>query len=176
MKWLFFAITSLFLIVLQTVIFPAFSWFSCRFDLTLIVIVFLSLNYSKYWALGAVAGIGGIMDSLSGGPFFLYMFSYIWIFLIVQLARQLVFQTSVLSVLIISFLSVVVQQGLFLFSVLVQQDHTGIWPVEMSRLFQQALWGAVVIPPGIWVVSRLFGGWQTMGRAAAKTWIKMRDQ
>lgn len=176
MKGLFFVIISLFLIILQTVIFPAFSWFSCRFDLTLIVVVFLSLNFSNYWVLGAIAAIGAIMDSLSGGPFFLYMFSYIWIFLIVQLASQLVFQTSVLYVLTISLVSVMVQQGLFLFSVLVQQDHAAVWPVEMSRLFQQALWGAVVIPPGIWVISRLFGRWQNMGRAAAKTWIKMRDQ
>jgi len=120
MKWLFFILISLFLIILQTVIFPGASWFSNSFDLNIILIIFLSLNFPRYWTAAVIACIGGVMDSLSGGPFFVYLFSYIWIFLIVHMARQFVFQTSILFVMVVGLLSVAIQQGIFFFSVVVR--------------------------------------------------------
>jgi rod shape-determining protein MreD len=175
MKWLFFILISLFLIILQTVIFPGASWFSNSFDLNIILIIFLSLNFPRYWMAAVIACIGGVMDSLSGGPFFVYLFSYIWIFLIVQMVKQLVFQTSALFVVAISLVSVLIQQGLFLFSMYVGQDHSTVQKFEISLMVQQAVWGALVIPPGIWTMSFLFGQWQKMGRAAAQNWEKKRN-
>jgi cell shape-determining protein MreD len=175
MKWFFFIFSSLFFIVLQTVIFPGASWFSNSFDLTIMLIVFLSLNFPRYWMTGVIACIGGIMDSLSGGPFFLYLFSYLWIFLIVQLIKQLVFQTSALFVVAVSLVAVLIQQGVFLFSIFVGQDHATLQNMDITLMVQQAVWGAVMIPPGVWTISFLFGQWQKMGRAVAQTRGKKRN-
>jgi rod shape-determining protein MreD len=175
MKWLFFILISLFLIVLQTVIFPSASWFSNSFDLTIMLIVFLSLRFPRYWMAAVIACIGGVMDSLSGGPFFLYLFSYIWIFLIVQMVKQLVFQTSALFVVAISLVSVLIQQGLFLFSMFVGQDHSTVQKMDISLMVQQAVWGALLIPPGVWTMSFLFGQWQKMGRSVLQSWEKKRS-
>jgi hypothetical protein len=169
MKWSFFIVITLCFIVLQTVILPCFSWFSHSFDLIIILVVFLSLNFSHYGVVAAIAGIGGIMDSLSGGPFFLYIFSYIWIFLIVQLVRQLVFQTSTLFVVAISLVSILIEQGLTFFSVFIQPGRTVVWQIDIIPMIHRAVWGSVMIPLGLWGVSVLYGNWQYMVRAFAKT-------
>jgi rod shape-determining protein MreD len=106
--------------------------------------------------------MGGIMDSLSGAPFFLYTFSYLWIFLIVRLARQLVFQTSVPFILVVSLLSVTIQQGIFLFSLFARQEYTGTWPLNVSLMLQQIAWGAVMIPLGVGLISAGYRRWQDL--------------
>lgn len=167
MKWLFAGLACLFLVVFQTVLLPCFSGSFFFFDLTIILIVYISLYSSHYSAVAAVAGIGGIMDSLSGGPFFLYIFSYVWIYLIVQLARQFVFQTSVLFVMAISLLSVAIQQGIFLFSVFARQDYTGIGPMDIDLMLRQVAWGGVMIPLGVGIISKGNRRWHTLIRRMA---------
>lgn len=162
MKWLFAGFTGLFLVVFQTVLLPGLpgAW-SC-FDLTLVLIVFVSLHFSHYMAVAAIAGIGCIMDSLSGAPFCLYTFSYIWVFLVVFLARQFVFQASTLFVMIISLLSVTIQQGIFLFSLVSRQDFTGVGATEITLMLRQVLWGTVMIPLGVTIIAAGNQRWQDM--------------
>ncbi len=162
MKWVFVGIVSLFLIVFQTVLLPGLSASFYSFDLTIVLIVYISLHFSHYLIFAVIAGIGGIMDSLSGAPFFLYTFSYLWIFLIVRLARQLVFQTSVPFVLVVSLLSVTIQQGIFLFSLFARQEYTGTWPLNVSLMLKQVAWGTVVIPLGVELLSAGNRGWRNL--------------
>lgn len=162
MNWIFVGIISLFLIVFQTVLLPGLlSSFYC-FDLTIILIIYISLYFSHYLVVAVIAGMGGIMDSLSGAPFFLYTFSYLWIFLIVRLARKLVFQTSVPFVLVVSLLSVTIQQCIFLFSLFARQEYTGAWPMNVSLMVQQVAWGGVLIPLGVGMISVGNRRWQNL--------------
>ncbi|MCF8113431.1 MAG: hypothetical protein K9K21_06215 [Desulfotignum sp.] len=172
MKWLFFVLITLFLIVLQTIIFPCFSWVSHSFDLMIMLVLFLSLNFSHYAVAVALAVVGGVMDSLSGGPFFLYMFSYIWIFLIVQFVKQLVFQTSTLFVVGVSLLSIIIQQVLILFSVFIRQGQIDAWQMNLTLMIQQVVWGTVMVPAGVWAISLLYRNWQYMGKKVVNTWEK----
>jgi rod shape-determining protein MreD len=162
MKWVFVGIISLFLIVFQTVLLPFISSSFYCFDLTIILIVYISLHFSHYLVIAFIAGMGGIMDSLSGAPFFLYTFSYLWIFLIVRLARQLVFQTSIPFVLVVSLLSVTIQQGIFLFSLFARQEYSGTWPLNVSLMLQQIAWGTVLIPLGVGLISAGYQRWQKL--------------
>ena len=175
MKWLFWGILSLFLIVFQTVLLPRLSASFYCFDLTIILIVYISLHFSHYLAVAVIAGMGGIMDCLSGAPFFLYTFSYIWIFLIVRLARQLVFQTSVLFVLVVSLVSVTIQQGVFLFSLFARQEYTGAWPMSLSLMVQQVAWGGVLIPLGVGMISAGNRHWQAFIQHIVKIRENKRD-
>jgi rod shape-determining protein MreD len=176
MKWLFAGFVSLFLVVFQTVLLPCFSGAFYCFDLTIIPIIYISLNSSHYWAVAAIAGIGGIMDSLSGGPFFLYTFSYIWIFLIVHLARQFVFQTSILFVMVISVLSVAIQQGILFFSMFARQDYTGIGSMEIALMLRQVAWGGVLIPLGVGMVSTGNRRWQALIQRMIRNREQKRNQ
>lgn len=172
MKWLFAGFVCLFLVVFQTVLLPFFPGAFYCFDLTIILIIYISLNSSHYLAVAAITGIGGIMDSLSGGPFFLYTFSYIWIFLIVHMARQFVFQSSILFVMVISLLSVAIQQGIFFISVFVRQDYTGIGSMDIALMLRQVALGGVMIPLGVGIISTANRRWQALIRRM----IKNREQ
>jgi len=149
MNVLFFIIFTLFLIVLQTIVLPSFSWFDQCFDLLIIDILFLSLISSHYSIAAAIILIGFIMDSISGVPFCYHIFSYLWIYIIVFIVKQLFFKQSIIFILIISIVSVLIQQGLLLFSIFVQQGYDAILVFDFRLLTRQAFWGFVFIPPSI---------------------------
>ncbi len=154
MKWVFAGFITLFFVVFQTVLLPGLPASFYCFDLTIILVVFFSLHFSHYLTLAAIAGIGAIMDSISGGPFFIHVFSYVWIFLMVRLFRQIVFQTHALFVMVIGLLSVAIQQAFFLFSVIVRQDYSGIGSMEITLMLRQMAWGGVLVPLGVIMISK----------------------
>ena len=165
----FLVIVTLFLIICQTVILPTFSWFPQCFDLLITNILFLSLTHFHYGAIVGIVLIGGIMDSISGVPFFHHIFSYLWIYLIVQLFKQFVFQRSALFVILISVISVVIQQGMVLFSVFLDQGRGAVLQMDFSLMLKQVFWGGLFIPPGVWMINVLrqnyFYGLRQMNRA-----------
>ncbi len=175
MKWLYVGIISLFLIVVQTVLLPGLSSSFYSFDLTIILIVYISLHFSHYLVVAVIAGIGGIMDSLSGAPFFLYTFSYIWMFLLIRAARRLVFQTSVPFVMTVSLLSVTIEQGIFLFSLFARQDFPVGGGMSVSLMMQQMAWGGVMIPVGVGMISAGNRYWQDMIRRVVEIREKRRN-
>lgn len=124
MNAVFFIGLTLFLIVLQTIVLPSFSWFVQCFDLLIIVVLFLSLISSHFSMVFAIVMIGSVMDSISGVPFCFYTFSYLWSYIIVHLAKQMLFKQSIIFILIVSLLSVVIQQGLLLLSVFVSHGSS----------------------------------------------------
>lgn len=65
----FFLAATIGLIVFQTAVLPSFFWFSHCFDLLIIVVLYLSLAFSRAGAVFAIAGMGIVMDSISGGRF-----------------------------------------------------------------------------------------------------------
>jgi len=153
MNVLFFVILTIILIIFQTIIFPSFSWFSQCFDLMIMNIIFLSLVYSHYAVILTIILVGVIMDSISGVPFFHHVFSYLWIYLLVQLFKQFVFKRSILFILLISLISVLIQQGLILFSVFIDQGHEAVWQMDFTLMAKQLFWGGILIPPGVWVIN-----------------------
>ena len=159
MNVLFFILLTLFLIVMQTVILPSFSWFAQCFDLLIIDILFLSLISSHYSMVFVIIIIGCIMDSISGVPFCYHIFSYLWIYIIVQIARQLLFQRSIVFIFIISIVSVFIQHSLLLFSVFANQGGNIIWEFNSGLLIRQLFWGFIFIPPGIWLVNVFWQNW-----------------
>lgn len=159
MNALFFVIVTVSLIIFQTIIFPSFFWFSQCFDLMIMNIIFLSLVYSHYAVILTIILIGGIMDSLSGVAFSHHIFSYLWIYLIVQLFKQFVFKRNFLFILIVSLVSVLIQQGLILFSVFIEQGREGIGQMNVLLMVKQLVWGGVLIPPGVWLINGLRKYW-----------------
>ena len=159
MNVLFFIILTFFLIVVQTAILPSFPWFSQCFDLLIIDILFLSLISFHYSMVAAIIIIGCIMDSISGVPFGFHIFSYLWIYIIVQIVKQLFSQQSIIFILIISIVSVLIQHGLLLFSIFVNQGHNTILAFDFTIMIRQVFWGFVFIPPGIWLVNVFWRNW-----------------
>ncbi|SDU14879.1 rod shape-determining protein MreD [Desulfobacula phenolica] len=172
MNTLFFIILTLFLIVMQTIILPSFVWFAQCFDLLIINVLFLSLISSHYSMVAAIIIIGCIMDSISGVPFCYHIFSYLWIYIIVHLVKHFFFKRSILFILIISILSVVIQHGLLLFSVFINQGFNAVFEFDFTLLIRQVVWGLVFIPPGIWMVKVLWQNWIFITKSMRKQMSK----
>ncbi len=168
MNLLFLAIVTVSLIFFQTIIFPSFFWFSQCFDLMIVNIIFLSLAYSHYAVILMIILVGGIMDSISGVAFFHHIFSYLWIYLIVQLFKQFVFQRSVIFILIISLVSVLIQQGLILFSIFIEQGGEAIGQMDFSLMLWPLFWGSLLIPTGVWMINALRQYWMYLGKRLKK--------
>lgn len=164
----FFLLLTLLLILIQTIITPSFSWFSQSFDLVIIDIIYLSLVYTHFTVILAIAVIGCLMDSLSGVAFFHHIFSYLWIYLIVQLIKQFVFQRSVIFILIISLVSVLIQQGLILFSLFLDHGREVMVQMDFLLMAKQIFWGTIAIPPGIWVINGVRQYWFHMAKTLKK--------
>ncbi len=174
MNALFFILVSLFFIILQTIVLPSFQWFPHCFDMVIINILFLSLLYSNYGVLGAVILIGLIMDSISGCAFFHHVFSYVWVYLLVQLFKQFVFQKSVVFIFLISAVSVAIQQGFAFFSMFIIQGSAS--QGDFSVLIKQVGLALMVIPLSIWFLNRFRYNWLYMGKIMKKRMIqKYRD-
>ena len=162
MKALFFIILSFVLIILQSVVLPGFSWFNQSFDLLIIDILFLSIIASRNTVIFAVIVIGCIMDCISGVPFFFHIFVYLWIYIMVSIVRLLFFDQSALFILIISLLSVVIQQVVLFFSVFINQGGIHLLKFEFDLLIKQTFWGFVFIPLSIWVIDGIWVKWNVM--------------
>ena len=170
MNFSFFAILALFFIIIQTIVLPWFSWFPNCFDLVVIYIIYLSLIYSHYGILAVIVLMGLIMDSISGCAFFYHVFSYVWIYLIVQLFKQFVFQKSFFFILLISMVSVLIQQALIVFSIFIIQGR--VFQTDFSLLFNQVIGAFIVIPPSLWLITLFRTQWHTAGQALKKNFIQ----
>jgi len=155
MNFSFFFIVSLALILCQTIVLPGFFWFSQCFDILIVVVLYMSLVSSGYGAILAILVVGGVMDSISGVPFSLHIFSYLWVFFIIQLFKQFVFQRSASFMMGVSLVAVAIQQGLMIFSVFVSHGRTGLLGLDYSLVLRQMIWGVLFIPPGVWIMNIL---------------------
>ncbi|WDP92958.1 MAG: hypothetical protein HUN04_25815 [Desulfobacter sp.] len=159
MNLTFFFIAALTLILCQTIVLPGTVLFSHGFDILLIVVLHMSLAFSHYGVVVAIIVLGTVMDSISGGPFFIHIFSYLWVYLIVKLFRQFVFHRSALFIMAVSFAAVGIQQGLVLFSVFVSHGQAGWLGVDYSLVLEQMVLGSLCIPAGVWLMNVMRQNW-----------------
>lgn len=176
MKALFLITLTLFLIILQSTVFPYFLWFDQCFDLLIIDILFLSLIASHHSMIFAVIVIGCAMDSISGVPFYYHVFSYLWIYIMVNIVRQLFFDQSVLFILIISFISVIIQQVMLLFLIIIHNGNDFSLAFDFSLLIKQTLWGFIFIPLSIWIINILWLRWNSMTKSMQKRFIQKQKR
>jgi len=168
MKALFIIILTFFLIILQSNVFPYFPWFDQCFDLLIIDILFLSLIASRHSMIFAVIVVGCAMDSISGVPFYYHVFSYIWIYIMVNIVRQLFFDQSFLFILIISFISVIIQHVLLLFSIFINNGNDFSLGFDFSLLIKQTFWGFFFIPLSLWIINIFWRRWNLMAKLMHK--------
>jgi rod shape-determining protein MreD len=172
MKALFLITLTFLLIILQSTVFPYFSWFDQCFDLLIIDILFLSLIASRHSMIFAIIAVGCAMDSISGVPFYYHVFSYLWIYIMVNIVRQLFFDQRVLFILIISFISVIIQHVLLLFSIFINNGNDFSLEFDFNLLIKQTLWGFIFIPLSIWIINIFWLRWKYMTKLMRKRLIQ----
>ena len=148
----FFILLSLFLIVLQTTVLPEISPVSNTFDLVIINILYLSLLFSNPWVLGVVALLGCIMDSLSGSPFGLFISSYIWMYILIQLLKPVFFSRSLFFLPAVTVFSVLLEYLFLILSVFISSGSGGVVALNYPLMMKQLLWAVLLIPVAVKLV------------------------
>ena len=119
---------------------PQIGFLAGIYDVLLAYVLFLSLFRPLKESLALVLVFGFFMDSLSGGPFGLYLTTYFWVLLITrQITRFLHPDNLVLRFFIVT-LGVVVQIGVYMGVAVVVEDLAFAPALIRETAATQLLW------------------------------------
>jgi rod shape-determining protein MreD len=152
---LFYFCLSLVLIIVQTSIHPCFSVFSQSFDLLFVIVLSLSLRFSHPGTGVAVFLLGCAMDSVSGGPFGLYISAYVWIYILVRSLKSLVHLENIVFLICMSAVAVVVENAFLVFTFVVGKGADAVSSRDLVLMVKQTLLALIVVPLLVLVVDQL---------------------
>ncbi len=170
MNILFFAFVYFFLVIIQTCILPYISCLFFCFDLQLIPVILVSVQYQHYAVCICVAFVGLLMDSLSGCAFFTHMFAYIWIYVMIQFLKRLVFLKNFFFILVVAILSVGIEFGMVLFPALISKEQVFDGSFVYAR---QAIMAMMIVPPMVWALDSLRKHWLAFVKSMQEKWIQI---
>jgi rod shape-determining protein MreD len=96
------------------------------------------------------------MDSISGGPFFHYIFSYFWIWMIVQGMKRFVFSKSIWFLLMISLISVLIEHIFLVLSVFSLHGKIILTGLNFGQMAWQIVSAVIIIPVALWMLNIIF--------------------
>ena len=135
-----------FLVILQTTIMPYFSVFDRFYDLLFPFIIFLSLFRSLRESLPVVLFFGFVMDTLSGGPFGLYLTTYLWLFIGVKwMITFLDIGDSVLLPFVVAA-GVLIQNVIFVGAIVIFNPVSLSFSSAVNTIAVQVLWAILTGP------------------------------
>ena len=113
MSYFLYIASSLCLVICQTTLLPRLGFAGHFFDLLLPWVIYLAAFRPVHETLFFVLFMGALMDNLSGGPFGLYLISYVWLFIAVRLAAAVVRAENPMVLVLIIVAGVAFQNALF---------------------------------------------------------------
>lgn len=113
MSYFLYIASSLSLVICQTTLLPRLGFAGHFFDLLLPWVIYLAAFRPVNETLFFVLFMGALMDNLSGGPFGLYLISYVWLFIAVRLAAAVVRAENPMVLVLIMVSAVAFQNTLF---------------------------------------------------------------
>ena len=149
MNYFVFFACSLFMVICQTTILPRLSFVGYFFDLLLPLVIYLAAFRRLPEALPLTLFLGVLMDSLSAGPFGLYLTSYVWLFIGTRAAATVVRAENPLMLVLILIGAVAVQNALF-FAVLGASGRGDLAGFAVRVMAEQIGWVLLVGPFLAW--------------------------
>jgi rod shape-determining protein MreD len=143
MNYFLYIASGLSLAICQTTIVPRLPVVTHSFDLLLPWVIYIAAFRPVHETLPFVLFMGVLMDSLSGGPFGLFLTSYLWLFMAVRLTATVIRAENPLLLVFIIIAAVVGQNALF-FAVLGTGDDDSVseqigWVLLVGPLFALAM-------------------------------------
>jgi len=146
MTYCFHFLICFVLVILQTTVMPYFSIFARFYDLLFPFIVFLSLFRSSRESIPVVLFFGFVMDTLSGGPFGLYLTTYLWLFVGVKwMLTFLDVGDSVLLPFVVA-IGVLIQNLIFVVAIVINNPLSLSLSLTMNTIAIQLLWAIFTGP------------------------------
>lgn len=162
MTYLFYSITSIFLILFQTVLIPHLFEIRFFYDLFIPFVLYLTLFRPFIEGVPVILVLGLILDSLSAGPFGLYGTSYLWLYFSVKWGvRYLHFGNLILLPLVV-IVSVAVQNIIFIGAVFLFGKDWMVQDLYFDDMLRQVIWAGLTGPVVIAGLGILHGGWNML--------------
>ena len=146
MTYLFFIFVSLCLVIIQTTIMPLLPLFDRFYDLLCPCVIYLGLFRPVREGLPIVLFFGLVMDSLFGGPFGLYLTSYIWIFIGVRWMITFLQLNNIFLLLFIVVLGVLLENLIFIGALTLLAPGSQFPPDAIRIVGVQVLWSICTGP------------------------------
>lgn len=113
MNYFIYITCGLFMVICQTTVIPRLAFVGYLFDLVLPVVIYLAAFRPLREALPFTVFLGVLMDNLSGGPFGLYLTSYVWLFIAARAAATVARAENPIMIVLILIGAVATQNALF---------------------------------------------------------------
>ena len=155
MKISFFLLLTFFLTIIQTAAFPDFFLSHNSFDLLIINIIYLALTFKHPAIICVVILIGSFMDSISGVYFGLYLTTYIWIYVIVQILKLFVFSRNIIFYVIIAVFAVATESIFLILLIYINQGESGLNSINYSLIAKQAFLAFIFIPVSLEIITTI---------------------
>lgn len=140
MIYLFHTLIGLVLILFQTAVRPQIGFLSGFYDVLTAYVIFLGLFRPMKEALPVVLVFGFAMDSISGGPFGLFLTVYLWLLLIIRQTTRFIHPDNLVLRFFAVAIGVVMQNGLNIGVAMILDDLTlSLAPIRQAAV-TQVLW------------------------------------
>jgi hypothetical protein len=113
MRYFVYIACGLLLVICQTTLIPRLAFIGYFFDLLLPLVIYLAAFRPLHEALPFTVFLGVIMDHLSGGPFGLFLTSYVWLFIAARAVATVVRAENPIMIVLILISAVAWQNTLF---------------------------------------------------------------
>jgi len=146
MTHFFHFIICFFLVIFQTTVMPYFPMFDRFYDLLFPFIIFLSLFRPLRESIPVILFFGFVMDTLSGGPFGLYLTTYLWLFVGVKWMTTFLDVSDSVLLLFVVAAGVLIQNLIFIAAITISSPLTLPFSQVMNTIAVQLIWATFTGP------------------------------
>lgn len=168
MNVLFYMTLSLFLIVLKTTLMTYFAAFDQFYDILIPFVFFLGLYRPAREGIPFILLLGFALDSLSGGPFGIFLTTYFWMYVLTRWLVTFMHAGNKGLWLIAVAAGVLVENFIIIATVLWLGEASALPPGWGDRVVTQLLWAIATGPVLLLAISIAHRKWSRWaGRIAA---------
>jgi rod shape-determining protein MreD len=153
MRFFCYIAAGLGLVVCQTALLPRLPGMGSFFDLLLFLVVYLAAFRPLHESLPLVVFLGALMDNLSGGPFGLYLTSYVWLLIGVRLATSVIRVDHPILLVTLVMAGVLLQNVIF-FGALAVAGPSLPQPGDALRVITEQIGWVLLVGPFLAVAVR----------------------
>jgi len=140
MTVLFYAIVSVALIIFQTIVRPGIPLLAGFYNPLTPFVVYLTLFRPARETVPVALSLGIIMDSLSGGPFGLYLTTYLWVFICIKWMVGYLRVSNTLLLPLVIVAGVLIENLIFLSAIALLVPGSYLPREAPVKVSEQLLW------------------------------------
>lgn len=146
MIYVFGVTIGLMLIIIQSTVLAVWLPFAGLYDLLIPIVLYYAIFRSPGEALFVIPFMGLLMDAVTGGPFGLYMLTYVWVFAGIRAIIRYIHGTSIVFLSAAVVVSVAVEHHVFWCAEMLSGRTWFTWPDAAGRLIWQLVFAVVTGP------------------------------